>query len=159
MIRPNQTGWGTAFDGQTWAKVGSGTDAVSTNEATITNTIGDVHEILGSMTWVDEDATVRFSLSASTIAAGVELRYIDSNNFYRLYVSSTTINVVKVQGGLTFILKTGTIALSTGVYYRMRYRVVGSTAGATFHYGEVWPDQTLEPIITNSNSWTILAQE
>lgn len=159
MIRPNQTGWGTAFDGQTWAKVGSGTDAVNTNEATITNTIGDVHEILGSMTWVDEDATVRFSLSASTIAAGVELRYIDSNNFYRLYVSSTTINVVKVQGGLTFILKTGTIALSTGVYYRMRYRVVGSTAGATFHYGEVWPDQTLEPIITNSNSWTILAQE
>lgn len=159
MIRANQSGWGTAFDGQTWVKVGTGTDAISTDEATITNTTGDVHEILGNMTWINEDATVRFSLSASTIAAGVELRYIDSNNFYRLYVNATTINVVKVQGGVTFILKTGTVALSIGVYYRMRYRVVGSTAGSTFHYGEVWPDQILEPIISNSNSWTILAQE
>jgi hypothetical protein len=159
MIRPNQLGWGTAFDGQAWVKVGSGTDAIAVDEATITNTIGDVHELLGSMTWLDEDATVRFNLSTSTIAAGIELRYIDTNNFYRLYINSTTINVVKVQGGLTFILKTGTVALSTGVYYRMRYRVVGSTPGATFHYGEVWPDQTLEPIISNSNSWTIIAQE
>lgn len=159
MIRANQSGWGTAFDGQSWVKVGSGTDAIATDEATITNTIGDVHELLGSATWIDEDATVRFSLSASTIAAGIELRYIDANNFYRLYVSTTTINVVKVQGGLTFILKTGTVSLSTGVYYRLRYRVVGSTPGATFHYGEVWPDQTLEPIISNVNSWTIIGQE
>src|SRR6185312_7231729 len=102
FVLANQSGWGTAFDGQAWAKTGIGTDAIASNEATITNTTGDVHEVLGSRTATDEEGTCRFSLSASTISGGMELRYVDANNFYRLSISTTTISIIKRSGGTSY---------------------------------------------------------
>lgn len=151
MVRANQSGWGTAFDGQSWVKTGTGTDAISSNEATITNTTGDVHEVLGSQIGSDLDGTVRFQLSASTISAGMELRYQDANNFYRFSASTTMLTLLKVSGGVSYTLATAAMTLTTGTYYRMRFRVVGSgyTAPVSLS-GKVWADGTLEPL-----AWSI----
>lgn len=152
MVRANQSGWGTAFDGQSWVKVGTGTDAIASNEATITNTTGDVHEILGSRTWTDQDATCRFQFSAATISAGIELRYTDTNNFYRFSASTTTLTLTRKLQGTATTIATASQTLSTGVFYRMRFRVVGS--GPVNVLGRVWLDGTLEP-----TTWGVTATD
>ena len=150
ITRTVGSGWGTAFDSQTWAQVGTGTTSVGSGEETIANTTGDVHMVLGSRTWTDEDGTCRFSLSASTISAGIELRYQNTSNFYRLSANTTSLSIIKVAGGVTTVLTTATIALSTGVYYYLRFRVVG--ANPAFLYGRVWSVGVLE-----SQVWGVTA--
>src|SRR5579859_821974 len=163
MIRANQSGWGTAFDGQTWVKVGTGTDAIVSNEGSIANTTGDVHEVLGSRTWTDLDGTVRFQLSAATISAGIELRYTDANNFYRLQVSTTTVTILKKEVGVTTTLATVPITVTTGVWWRMRFRVFGTAQPIL--QGNVWLDGTLEPTIHpttgfwDNTLWTIVTAD
>lgn len=147
MVRANQSGWGTSFDGQIWAKTGTGTDAINSNEATITNTTGDVHEVCGSRTGTDEDGTVRFQLSASTIQAGMELRYTDTNNFYRCSTSTTTLTLFKIIGGSSMVLGTASISLTVSTFYRMRFRVTGTNPVTLM--GRVWADSTLEPTTWN----------
>jgi hypothetical protein len=157
MVRANQSGLGTSADGQTYTKVGTGTDAISGDEATITNTTGDVHEVLGSNTYTDEDGTVRFQLSASTISAGIELRYVDSNNFYRFSANTTTLTLLKKVLGTTTTIKTASVSLSTGVWYRMRFRIVGF--GPASLYGNVWADGTIEPTLVSPFTWSITATD
>jgi hypothetical protein len=163
VVRANQSGFGTASDGQTWTKAGTGTDAVSSDELTISSTTGDVHERLGTRTWTDEDATVRFKLSLNSDVAGLELRYTDTNNYYRLAATSTGISLTKKIAGVSSTLALVSTTLSTGVWYRMRFRIVGSNPALL--YGNVWPDQTLEPTIDgttyrwNDNNWTITASD
>ncbi len=133
MVRANQSGWGTAFDGQTW------------------------HMVLGSTTAGDQDATVRFMLSTSTINAGFELRYQDTNDFYRCSTSVGTVTLTKASAGIRVTLANVNFspALSTGVFYRMRFRVTGDgTAAPVNLQAKVWQDGTTEP-----TSWTITAQD
>jgi len=161
ITRTVGSGWGTSFDNQTWTQTGTGTTAVAAGEETITNTTGDVHMHLGSRTWTDEDGTVRFQLSASTISAGIELRYTDANNFYRLQVSTTTVSIIKKLAGVTTTLATVSMAIPINTNYRMRFRVVGS--GPVALSGNVWVDQTLEPTINattgqwDNSLWVITA--
>jgi|SRR5579859_2982486 len=163
MIRANQSGWGTAFDSQTWTKVGTGTDAITSNEGTIANTTGDVHEVLGSNTWTDLDGTVRFQLSAATISAGIELRYTDANNFYRLQATTTTVSIIKKELGVSTTLASVGMTIPTGTWYRMRFRVVGSSQPVL--RGNAWLDGTLEPTISSTTGlwndalWTIVATD
>lgn len=164
MVRGNVTGsWGTAFDSQTYTKVGTGTTNLTSNEGTIANTTGDVHMVLGSRTWTDEDGTVRFQLSASTISAGIELRYTDANNFYRLQASTTAVSIIKVQSGVSTTLASVSMTINTGTYYRMRFRVTGATQPLL--QGNVWLSGNLEPTISattgqwNNNLWTIQVYE
>lgn len=153
ISRPDQSGWGTAFDSQTWAKTGTATDAVSSNQLLLTNTTGDVHERLGSRTDDDEEITVEFQLTASTITGGAELRYVDANNLYRLAVSTIAISIVKIASGGTTTLATVSASLSTSVWYWLRFRVVGSTTVSL--YGRVWASGTLE----DQTTWTITASD
>jgi len=153
--RINQSGIGTAFDGQTYTKVGTGTDAIHGNEITITNTTGDVHELLGSRTALAEEGTVRFALSASTMAAGLELLYLDVNNFYRLAATSTALTLWKNFTGTLTQLATSSATINTGTYYRMRFRAIAGTVSTPSQlYGKVWSDNTLEPV-----NWTVTASD
>lgn len=149
MIRANVTGgFGTATNGMTYTKTGTGTVALTGNEATISNTTGDVHMHLGSVTQGDTNATCRFSLSASTITAGVELRYNDVNDFYRLAISTTTVSLVKVSGGVAITLASVSITVSTSVFYWLRFIVQGDGSSAPVSLsGKVWLDGSLEPTI------------
>lgn len=143
---PIGSGWGNASNQQTYTQTGTGTTAVSANEATIANTTGDVHmSLLG--TGNDMDGTVRFSLSAATISAGMELRYVDANNFYRLSVNTTAISIQQKSGGTLVTFATSAVTLTTNTYYRIRFRIVGS--GPINLYGRVWQDGTVEPTTWN----------
>lgn len=163
ITRTVGSGWGTAFDGQAWTQVGTGTTQVSSNEETIANTSGDVHMVLGSRTYTDEEGTMRFALSAATISVGMELRYTNANNYYRLAASTTALSIIKNTGGGNTTLATATVALSTGTFYWMRFRVVGS--GPALLYGKVWADSTLEPgvslgVMSAANpQWTVTASD
>ncbi|GAC1464817.1 MAG: hypothetical protein PVS3B3_17310 [Ktedonobacteraceae bacterium] len=160
ITRTVGSGWGTAFDGQTWTQVGTATTAVATGEETITNTTGDVHMVLGSRTWTDEDGTMRVTISASTISPGMELRYTDANNYYRLSITTTSITITKKSAGFTNIIATQAATYTTGTEYRMRFRAVGS--GPVNLYGKVWLDGQVEPGVTNGITsttnpmWTIV---
>jgi hypothetical protein len=148
LSRSNVVGsWGTAFDSQTYTKVGTGTTNLNSNEGQITNTTGDVHMVLGSRIWTDEDGTVRFSLSSSSITGGMELRYQDVNNFYRLAATTTTLSIIKKSTGTTTTLASTSISLSTGVFYWMRFRAVGN--GPVNLSGRVWASGVLEPTTWN----------
>jgi len=78
---------------------------------------------------------------------GIELRYVDANNLYRLSVSTTAISIIKIRGGTVTTLATASVSLSTGTYYRLRFRVADSFP--TNLYGRVWADQSLEPVAWN----------
>lgn len=151
-VRANQSGFGTATDGQSYTKVGTGTDAVSSNTLTLTNTTGDVYEIPGSRTWTDEDGSIRFQLSASTIAGGMVLRYSNTNNLYRLSISTTTLTITKKSTTFSNTLSTASVSLSTATWYRARFRVSGS--GPVTLQARVWLDGTLEP-----TTWSITATD
>lgn len=158
--RANASGtWNNTDDGQSYTKTGTGTIGISSDEAQISNTTGDVHMRPGSRTATNQEGTVRFSLSASTISAGLELRYVDANNFYRLQVSTTAVSIVKRVGGTTTTLAMVSMALSINTTYRMRFRVVGSNPVAL--WGNVWLDGSLEPTIDpatyqwDDSLWTI----
>src|SRR6266700_7792534 len=125
MDRANQSpGLGTSDDGQTYTKVGTGTDAISFGEATITNTTGSMYERLGSKVAGDSEDSTRFSLSASTMTAGIVLSYVDSGNWYRLQATTTALSIVRDSSGVQTTLATVTISLVAGTYYRMRFRAV-----------------------------------
>jgi hypothetical protein len=161
--RANQANWGTASNGQTWAKTGTGTAAVASNTLTLANTTGDVYERLGSVIGSDMDATVPFKLSASGDVAGMTLRYIDANNHYKIAVTGTGVTISKKISGVATTLATGSLSLSTNTWYYLRFRVVGMSP--VLLYGNVWLQGTLEPTIDstsyqwNDSNWTITATD
>jgi len=148
---PVGSGWGNASNGQAYTQVGTGTTAVTSNEATITNTTGDVHMRPGSATQQDTDGTVRFSLSASAMTAGMELHYNDSSHYYRLVASTTSLNIVRNSGAGNVTVATSSVTLTTGTFYRMRFRAVASGLTSLTLYGRVWLDGTTEP----TNTWNV----
>jgi hypothetical protein len=143
MDRADQAGPGPASDGQTYTKVGTGTDNIASNELTIANTTGIVFEKLGSGTAADCEGSKRFKLSAAVMASGVVLRYVDVNNWYALVATTTALSFVKCVGGTQAILGTAVISLSTTIWYRIRLRLVGNTN----YYGRLWADGLVEPSI------------
>lgn len=143
FVRANQSGFGTSFDGQAYTQVGTGTAAIVSNEGQISATTGDVEMVAGSNTGGDEDGSVRFSLSTATMEAGMELRRVDGNNWYRLYATGTQLVLVQNVAGVQTTLASATLTLSTGLYYRMRFRIVSS--GPATVTGRVWLDGSPEP--------------
>lgn len=163
ITRTVGSGWGTSFDNQTWTQLGTGTTQVSSNTETIANTTGDVNMELGSRTWTDQDCTMRFKLSASTIEAGITLRYVSSTSYYRLFATTTALTIIKNDGGVILTMNTVPITLATNTLYYMRFRVVGSSLVTLT--GNVWANNTLEPTINSSNglwndaNWVISTAE
>lgn len=147
MIRGNVVGgFGTATDGQAYTQTGTGTIALTSDEATIANTTGDVHMQMGSKTQQDTMATCRISLSASTITAGVELRYSDANDFYRLAISTTAVSIIKMSGGVSITLSSVAMSISIGTFYNLRFIVQGDgSSGPVNLYASVWQAGTSEP--------------
>jgi hypothetical protein len=163
ITRTVGSGWGAAFDTQAWTQIGTGTTQVSSGTETIADTTGDVNMQLGSRTWTDQDCTIRFKLSASTIEAGITLRYVSPTSYYRLFATTTALTIIKNDGGSILTMNTTPISLTTNTLYYMRFRVIGSTTVQLF--GNVWANSTLEPTINSSNglwndaNWTILSGE
>ena len=152
LSRTVGSGWGTAFDGQTWVQVGTGTTSVGSGEALISNTTGDVHMVPGSNIWTDEDAIIQMKLSTSTMQGGLELRYTNTNNYYRLSISTTAISIIKRGFSMNTTLTTLGTTYVVGTKYSMRFRVVSNNP--VLLYARTWPTGTSEP-----TTWTITGSD
>src|SRR6266571_3152715 len=141
--RPNQSGLGTAQDGQVYTKYGTGTDSIISNRAKIESLTTDVYEVLGNNSWTDCDATVRIELSTGTISAGLALRFVDVNNWFRVLASATQLIAAKCIAGSITTIATVSKTTATGNPYFMRFRLF-NTGPATLQ-SRVWLPGQIEP--------------
>jgi hypothetical protein len=140
--RPNQALWGTASDGQTWGGDANAQSAFSivNNRGQVSNSATTYSAVLGP---VATNAEVLFSGSMSNYTnnnLGAVLRWRDANNWYKAYISGTTLIVQKRVNGATTILGSVPFTATPGTSYTLRFRVVGTTL-----YARVWQTGTAEP--------------
>lgn len=144
--RSNQSGWGTASDGQTWStQSGTPTLSIASNEGHATSVTALAYVELGSTTTADIEVLVRVKVSDTNVtAAGVTLRATGTTTFYRFRFNSNSstqgIGIVKTISGTTTNLFTTSFTVSTGTFYWLRARAVGSNL-----YVKGWQDGTAEP--------------
>jgi hypothetical protein len=151
ITRTVGSGWGNAFDSQTWTQAGTGATAVATGEATITNTTGTVYMRLGTRTGTNIQGTHRFSLSSSAETAGIFLRYVDTNNYYALAATTSTTSILKRLAGVTTTLASVSMALSINTPYQMHFLTANS--GPVSLFGNMWADGSLEPTVNSLGQW------
>ena len=80
---------------------------------------------------------------------GAVLRWTDGNNWYKAYISGTTLVVQKKVSGATTILGSVPFTATPGTSYTLRFRVVGTTL-----YARVWQTGTTEP-----TTWMIMVTD
>ena len=140
--RANQTHWGTASDGHVWAADANtqATFSIANNQGQISNGNTYYNAVLGSTA---SDAEVLFSGSISSFTnanMGAVLRWNDTNNWYKAYISGTSLVIqAKINGNYRVIGSTAFNA-TAGQSYTIRFRAVGSGL-----YAKVWITGTAEP--------------
>ena len=140
--RANQTHWGTASDGHVWAADANTQAAFSivTNQGQVSNGNTYYNAVLGS-TAGNAEVLLSSSISSFTNAnIGVVLRWNDTNNWYKAYISGTNLVIqAKIKGNYRVIGSTAFNAVG-GQSYTIRFRAVGSGL-----YAKVWITGTAEP--------------
>ena len=83
FTRANQSGWGTADDGQTWAAQGAvPTLAIASNVGTFTGITTATNMLLGSNTYGDIEILLSFAVSVSTDNIGTCFLDTGSGTWY-----------------------------------------------------------------------------
>jgi len=141
FTRADQSGWGTASDGETWAvALGSATHfSIASNEGKITGATSIQTAYLGTQTSADQELLVRFSVSAVTDTAMLLLRGTASNTQYRIRQKNGSLDVLRAVAGATTTLASIPFTLAANIYYWLRARVQGSTISAN-----IWADSGSE---------------
>ena len=148
--RANQSGWGTASDGETWAhSVGTTTLAISGNEGTATGTTGANLMLLGSNTALNAEALVRMSSSTGNDTPGPVLRATGTTTYYNATLNGSLLVIRKDIAGTVTTLASVSFTMSAATFYWLRFRVVGSTL-----YAKAWQDGSAEPA-----AWTATATD
>lgn len=140
--RTNQTGWGSASDGQKW-----GGDATNTSVFSITGNTGQIangstayNAVLGASAG-DSEVVLSGSISSfSNANLGAVLRWKDTNNWYKAYINGTNLVLQSKVNGTTTTLKSVAFTASTSTSYTIHFRAVGTTLSAN-----VWKTGTTEP--------------
>jgi len=133
FIRADQSGWGSASDGQTWVQLsGAETLAIATNEGTATGNIGvDNWLALGTNTYADQEVLVRFKFTNQT----------NDVPGYRVRNNGGSLGIRRVNSGVsTTVGVDTTFSISNNTFYWMRARIVGSTISV-----RMWADGNAEP--------------
>src|SRR5260221_13452930 len=144
FIRADQSGWGSASDGQTWVQLsGAETLAIATNEGTATGNIGvDNWLALGTNTYADQEVLVRFKFTNQTNdVPGIMLRSTAATTAYRVRNNGGSLDIRRVHSCVS--TKVGvdvTFSISNNTFYWMRARIVGSTISV-----RMWADGNAEP--------------
>lgn len=138
--RVNQSGWGTASDGQTWTSFGSVTANIVGDEGVLTNSTGYPGMLLGSKTTDTISIQVRLSQDDINHGCGVCFRYQDPNNYYfvALYQSQIYFSAIISGSYHNFVL--GGYAASTGSYSQLLVEMSGNHVQAV-----AWSDHTNQP--------------
>jgi streptogramin lyase len=150
--RVNQTFWGTASDGHTWGGNANSSSAFSivANTGQVSNGSTSYNAVLGA---VATDAQVLFSGSLSNFNSsnlGAVIRWTNGNNWYKAYISGTSLVIQKRVSGTATILGKVPFAATAGMSYTLRFSVIGSTLSA-----KVWQTGNPEPanwMVTVSDS-------
>lgn len=149
FTRANQSGWGTATDGQVWTMpIGTGTVSIASNEGTIVSNQADTDMQLGSGTYTDMEMLCRASISNTNDIIGFEGRFSSSGGVptsYKFLFYSGGVHINKGVSGNNFNLVNATVTVNINTFYWYRFKIVG-----TGLYGKVWQDGTVEP-----NTWTL----
>lgn len=141
--RANQQHWGQASDGQTWGGDAntSGVFSINSNAGQLSNGGSNVYNaVLGPSA---TNAEVIFSGSMSSFNntnLGAVLRWTDTNDWYKAYISGTSLVLQKKVNGTTTMLKTAPFAATAGTSYTIDFSIVGTTLSAN-----VWQTGTSEP--------------
>lgn len=153
FVRSNQSGWGTASGGHTWAATGhASTQSIASDEGIISANGGnDTANQLGSVTSADQELLIRLTIHNSADIAGVLGRYTSLNSTYKFlyYTGAVHINKTVSSVSTADIGTAYTITLTTGTYYWFRFRIKGTSL-----YGRVWQDGTTEP-----TTWHVTATD
>src|SRR6266702_2162168 len=128
-IRPNQSGWGTASDGQPWTELtASGvTFAVSSNELTATGSVNAFVQALGSSTLSDCDVAARLASTSASDVLAVAFRITASNTYYFVRIGGGTLEIRKSVAGVITSLVSQVFTTTANTFYRVRGRVIGTT--------------------------------
>lgn len=146
--RSNQSGWGTASDGETWAFTGqAATESIASNEGVIAGTsVNDTHAQIGTQTLGDQELLCRIAINNSNDICGLEARFSTYNNTYKFLYYSNAVHINKtVSGSNSNLANSGAFTMTVGTFYWFRFRCQGTTIE-----GKVWQDGTNEP-----GSWTV----
>ncbi len=158
FARANQSGWGTASDGQAWFQLaGVLTAAIASNTGTVTNDPNhDNWFALGTKTQIDTDCLVRFKLQdKSHDIPGLMFRSngastANTTNAYRIVYNGTTLGLRRINNGSSTTLGTNfAFTVNNGSLYWIRGRIVGSTFMA-----RIWADGSTEP-----TTWGVTATD
>ena len=141
FARANQSGLGTASDGESWTFTGFGTPSIVSNRGQITGATGANRPRLGNGIMMNGDITVRMSLSSTTDNIGFIVRYVDTNNYVQVSVASgsITVRVVVANVGTNLTPTTG-ISLSINTNYQLHINLNNNVYSVN-----VWLDGTSEP--------------
>lgn len=146
FVRPNQTGWGTASNGETWVQAnGTAALAIAGNQGTVKSATSVNTLRLGTQTPTDADALLRVSISRVGDFVALTLRDQDLNNFYRLRQTGSQLQLVSNVANVFTILNYYAFAMLINTLYWMRFRVSGDGTQGNNLFGKVWQDGTAEP--------------
>lgn len=146
FVRANQSGWGTASDGETWTLYGTGTASIASNEGVLISTGIDSNMQLGTQTAADADVRCRIAIGNSGDTCAIQARFTGvagsgtNTTTYKLLFYTGAIHINKSISGTITNLANSTFTMTPGTFYQFRLTLSGSTI-----QGKVWQDGTTEP--------------
>lgn len=141
-VRANQSGLGTASDGETYTINGGISTSISSNEAVVTGSSGFTSALLGTKTTADIDFTVRVKqINNNFDGVGPTWRSdaTGANCYFVALYSGNILFAKLVSGGFTQIASVN-ISEVEGVFYQMHVTMIGNHLQA-----RAWQDGTSEP--------------
>jgi len=142
--RANQTHWGTASDGHAWAADANTQNAFSivSNQGQISNGNTYYNAVLGA-TASNAEVLLSGSISSFTNAnMGAVLRWKDTNNWYKAYISGANLVIQAKVNGTYRTIGSTTFNATAGQSYTIRFRAVSSG-----FYAKAWTSGTTEPTV------------
>jgi hypothetical protein len=149
--RPDQSLWGTSSDGRTW-----GGDANINPAFSIVNHAGQISggqgALQATLNVTNADAEIllsglanRFDANGDINLGGV-LRWQDPNNWYKVLIDGSRLQLLKDVNGKISVLGTRSFKAVAGTNYSIRFRVLGSDL-----FAKTWPSSQTEPA-----SWMLM---
>lgn len=143
--RPDQALWGTSSDGRTW-----GGDANINPAFSIVSHAGQISggqgALQATLNVTNADAEILLSGSANQFDAngdinlGSVLRWQDPNNWYKVLIDGSKLQLLKDVNGKISVLGTKPFKAVAGTNYSIRFRVLGSDL-----FAKAWPSAQTEP--------------
>ncbi len=152
FIRVNQSGWGIASDGETWAYIdGSQASSIVSDAGQITRGTGSALFVLGSKTAAAVDLKIRaYITGAAGDRMGVLARLQNTTTYYRMaWEGGGNLKIEKSLADTVTTLASSAYSVTSLQYYWIRAQIYDVASGTQIN-AKIWQDGTTEP-----SSWTV----